>query len=295
MIRYSVTKAKLEEDIEKQCPGWLQETAERTKVFRSKGRYDEEKKPLWSKVKIVYMRLQGECKCAYCERKLESTDFGKIEQDVEHFRPKGGVRAWKVPTALQKAGIKVTDVPDEDRGYYLLPYHPFNYSAACKPCNSALKKDFFPIAGKYRLTGDDPAKLTSEKPYLICPVGDFDEDPSDLIGFHGVSPRALANTGYARARALVTIEFFKLDDAKRKNLIRERAQIIITLHPFLEKLADGATGTAKSDAQRIVNGLTSSESAHTNCAKSFQALFNGNRIEAKAVFDAALMVVTSIS
>jgi len=295
MIAYRVTKAQLEALIEAESPGWQQRAKTRTDRFRQKGFY-EETSSIWSEVKKVYMRLQGGSKCAYCERKLEDIDFGTIEQDVEHFRPKGSVRAWKLPKSLKAQGITTTAVPNEDCGYFLLPYHPFNYSAACKPCNSALKKDYFPIAGKYDLTGDDPAKLLKEKPFLICPVGDFDDAPEDLIRFHGVSPQAAAPNGHDRERALVTIEFFKLDDeTKRKNLIRERAFIIVTLYSYLEKLAEGAMGNTKTDAQNIVDGLTSPKTAHTNCARSFRVLFQRSRPEAKAVFDSALKLVASIS
>ena len=295
MIAYRIAKAQLETLIETEAPGWLGKASTRTAEFRKKGRY-EESSAIWSEVKVVYMRLQGDCKCAYCERKLEAVDFGKVEQDVEHFRPKGSVRAWTIPKSLQDQGVKITKAPDAGRGYFLLPYHLFNYSAACKPCNSALKKDYFPIAGKYQLTGDDPAKLTKEKPFLICPVGDFDDAPEDLIRFHGVSPQPVAPGGHARKRALVTIEFFKLDDeAKRKNLLRERAVVIIALHPQLEKLADGAAGNAKTDAQELVDGFTAPRSAHTNCARSYKDLFHRNRGEAKAVFDGAVKLITSIS
>lgn len=212
MIAYRITQAELERRIEAASPGWLQKAATRTAGFRQKAFY-EESCTIWSDVKSVYMRLQGECKCAYCERKLESIDFGKIEQDVEHFRPKGNIKQWRLPKSLGELGIKATVVPEEDRGYFLLPYHPFNYSAACKPCNTLLKKDYFPIAGEYDLTGDDPAQLhVKERPLLVCPVGDFDDAPEDLIRFYGVSPQAVAQGGYDRERALVTIEFFKLDD-----------------------------------------------------------------------------------
>ncbi len=295
MIAYRVTKAQLEALIEKKCPGWLQRAATRTAGFRQKGCYAESGS-IWSEVKVVYMCLQGNCKCAYCERKLESIDLGKAEQDVEHFRPKGSVRAWKLPKALKDQGIVVAAVPGEDRGYFLLPYHPFNYSAACKPCNSALKKDFFPIAGKYDLAGDDPAVLTGEKPFLIFPLGDFDDAPEDLIRFHGVSPHAVARNGHDRERAMVTIEFFKLDDeAKRKNLFRERACIIVALYPQLEKLADGATGDAKVEAQGLVDGFTSPKAPHTNCARSYRDLFLDDRDEAEAFFIAAVGLITSIS
>ncbi len=295
MIGYSISKTNLEKRIEGESPGWLKDAADRTKEFRKKGYY-KEKKPIWSKAKPAYMKLQGNCKCAYCERMLESVDYGRIEQDVEHFRPKGKVKNWRVPEPLRDQGINPTQVPNHDYGYYLLPYHVFNYVATCKPCNSSLKGNYFPIAGDYDLKGEEPKMLLKEKPYLIYPLGDFDDVPEKLIRFHGVSPQAVESSGHKRERALVTIEFFKLDDvAKRKNLLLERARAIVTLHPFLEKLANGATGTAKADAQKIVNGFTSPNMAHTNCACSFKRLFNTDRTEAKAVFDRAVSLITSVS
>ena len=43
-------------------------------------------------------------KCAFCEKPLE----GRIEQDVEHFRPKCEVRPWDIPQDLADAGIAVS-------------------------------------------------------------------------------------------------------------------------------------------------------------------------------------------
>jgi hypothetical protein len=295
MIGYSISQANLEKRIEDESPGWLNKAKERTEKLRKEGCY-KEKSSIWSKAKPVYMKLQGNCKCAYCERKLESVDYGKIEQDVEHFRPKGKVKNWRVPKLLSDQGINPTKVPNDDSGYYLLPYHLFNYTAACKPCNSVLKKDYFPIAGNYDLKGEDPKILLKEKPYLIYPIGDFDDAPENLICFHGASPQAVVSSGYKRERALVTIEFFKLDNGtKRKNLFIERARIIVTLHPFLEKLANGAVGTEKADSQKIVNGFTSPKAPHTNCACSFKHLFETDRAEAKAVFDKAVLLIASAS
>lgn len=295
MIAYRISRPELEALIEAESPGWLQRATARTNTFRQLGHYAEASS-IWSEVKGVYMRMQGQSKCAYCERKLESVEFGKVEQDVEHFRPKGSVREWKIPKELESQDIKATAAPGPGRGYFLLPYHPFNYSAACKPCNTALKKDHFPIAGNYDLTGDDPAALANEKPYLICPIGNFDDDPEDLIRFHGVSPQPTATTGHDRKRALVTIEFFKLDDGtKRKNLLRERAFVIVAMYPFLERLDSQASDVDKADARGIVDGLLSPSAPHTNCARSFKSLFVRDRAEAKAVFDAAARLVASIS
>jgi len=291
MIGYRISQAELEALIEAKSEGWLAEAATRTDGFRQSGRY-EEPKSIWGKVKPVYMKLQGDAKCAYCERKLESIDLGKAEQDVEHFRPKGRVRQWKVPKEVRDQGVKATAVPAEPKGYHLLPYHPFNYASACKPCNQSLKRDYFPVAARYDLAGADPDALRSEMPYLIYPLGQFDSAPEDLIRFYGVSPQPVAPAGHARARAIVTIAFFKLDDeAKRKNLLRERAFLIVALNAMLEKLADGAAGKARIDAQTVVDGFISPTSAHTNCARSFKRLFESDRADAQAVCDRAVAVI----
>lgn len=295
MIRYPVTRKKLEELIEAESAGWLQRAAGRTADFRQKGFYEEDSS-IWSEVKPAYMRLQGGEKCAYCERKLEAIDFGKGEQDVEHFQPKSNVRAWKAPKALVDQGVTFTAVPPEGKGYYLLPYHPFNYSAACKPCNSVLKKDYFPIAGAYQLIGEEPEKLLKEKPYLVYPIGSFDDDPEKIIEFHGASPRPVAKTGHKRDRARVTIEFFKLDDeTKRKNLFRERAIIIVAMFPQLEKMTGAGTAAEKTKAKQVVDGFTQPSAAHANCARSFKRLFNSDPAEAEAVFEKAIQLVISIS
>lgn len=294
MIRYPILRKDLEVLIRAEKPNWLDRVQERTKLFRAIGRY-EENSSIWSEVKAVYMRLQGNSKCAYCERKLEAIDVGKVEQDVEHFRPKGRVKAWKPPPEMKAQGISLTSPPDKG-GYYLLPYNLFNYSAACKPCNSALKKDFFPIAGKYDLEGEDPKKLKKEKPYLIYPIGDSDSDPEDLIRFTGTSPHPVAVRGDKRARAMVTIAFFKLDDAnKRKNLIRERAIVIVAMYPQMEKLHSSVSAAEKVLAKSLVDGFAGPNSAHTNCARSFRALFRKSPTEAKSIFDTAAKLLISIS
>ena len=290
MIGYRLSRNELEALINTQDAKWLGQAATRTTRFKKKKKYDEASS-IWSRVKSVDMRLQGNSKCAYCERQLESETFGKIEQDVEHFRPKGSVRTWGLPMSLATSRIKITAVPKGKRGYYLLPYHPFNYAAACKPCNSVLKSDCFPIAGKYTLGGSDPAALKSEKPLLIYPIGDFDDAPEDLIEFHAASPRAVAKRGYRRARALVTIEFFKLDDVEtRCNLVLDRARLLIALYPQLVKSAAGS-----ASAQALVNKLTANSAPHANCARSLRRLFQEDPAEAARVEAEATALILSKS
>jgi hypothetical protein len=240
------------------------------------------------------MRLQGGCKCAYCERKLEAEPYGKGEQDVEHFRPKKNVRPWKLPKALADQGVAVTPPTPTTGGYFLLPYHLFNYCAACKPCNSALKSDCFPIAGKYQPKGSDPTKLTKEQPLLIYPLGDFDDDPEDLIRFHGVSPQPVAEDGYRRHRALVSIEFFKLDDETgRKNLLAERARLICALLPLFK--AASRKGPSAIKARDLIIAYLADTAPHTNCSRSFLHLWEGNPSEAERVADGAASYIRSIS
>lgn len=287
MIGYRISRAELEAQIESAVPGWLSRARDRTREFKRLGAY-EESSTIWSEVKHVYMKLQGQSKCAFCERKLESVDYGKGEQAVEHFRPKGNIKAWKPPAAL---GVKLTRVPATKGGYYLLPYDLFNYSAACNPCNSALKRDYFPIAGTYRRSGSTPEELLSEKPLLVYPIGDFDEDPADLIGFIGFLPAPRAIRGWQRDRAKTTIAFFQLASDKRKNLIRERAQVITGMCWPLCVIADASGAIA--DARETIEGYTAPDAPHSNCAVSYRRLFESNRDEAKAVFDLARMRMLS--
>lgn len=291
MIRYSISLPELEELIETQQPGWLKRARRRTAGFKKKKAYAE-KSSIWSEIKVVYMRLQGGSKCAFCERMLEAETYGKGEQDVEHFRPKGSVRAWTDGASLK---VPLTAVP-QTGGYYQLPYHLFNYAAACKPCNSALKMDYFPIAGTYRLDGDDPESLAEEKPYLIYPLGTLDEDPEDLIEFQGVAPRPRVRSGFRRNRARVTIRFFRLGDAvERKNLIRERARLLMALFPQLTAEQSGASAARKERAREVIRAYTEETSPHTNCCRSFVRLFKKNPVEAEKVHDAACELIASKS
>src|SRR5690606_34469288 len=107
----------------------------------AKPRRFDDSGPSWSDVKHHYVRLQHH-KCAYCERALEAEDFGLIEHDVEHYRPKCAVTVWHGP------GYGFALAHGNRRGYCMLAYELRNYCAACKTCNSARKRDHFPIAGK---------------------------------------------------------------------------------------------------------------------------------------------------
>jgi hypothetical protein len=64
----------------------------------------------------------------------------------------------------------------------------------------------------------------------------------------------------------VTIEFFGLDDPRRKNLFRERAALVVALFAMLE---DGN--------KKLIKGFQSPQSSHTSCARSFVRLYRQDR------------------
>ena len=279
MIRYDVTLGELHEKVEKYAPGWTARARERTESLRAAGRYAESS-PIWSEVKPVFMQLQGDAKCCYCERKFESGAGGRYELDLDHFRPKGNVRRWPCPQRLIDGGISLTASPGAGNGYHLLAYHLLNYAAACKQCNLRFKKDHFPIAGRYTLDGEDPREMDTERPWLLYPIGRLDVDPEDVISFHGILPQSTSADPLSRLRGLVTIALFCLDDViSREDLMRDRAVVIFLLHTSLVKAENhGETETAE-----FVGSLLAPTAPHTNCARSFERLFRSNRTEADEI------------
>ena len=289
MIRYPVTLEELQARVEQDVPGWSARANRRTGKFRWRKKY-EEKSSIWSEVKPVFMKLQGEGKCCFCERKFESGELGRHELDIEHFRPKGNVK--ECPQSRVGEGIHMTAPPGANDGYYLLAYHLLNYAVACKPCNSGLKKDYFPVAGDYHLEGEDPAEMGAEQPWLFYPIGPGDVDPEEVISFRGIFPRSKHTAANLKQRGLATITFFGLDDVNaRKNLLRERAQVVVLLHGQLAKAADQHDAAARV----LAESLLASSSPHANCARSFARLFRENRADADAVAEEVVKFLRSRS
>ena len=179
MIQYGIAPATLRAAIETVDADWFDKAAALIAGLPDPPK-SSDFQPLWSKIKGVYIELQHS-KCCFCEKPLE----GKIEQDVEHFRPKAEVKPWKVPARLLAEGIDVQQPADgsSEAGYARLAYSPFNYAMACKTCNSTLKRNFFPVEGRRAATATDPAQTKAEKALLIYPIGAADEDPEPLIAF----------------------------------------------------------------------------------------------------------------
>lgn len=210
MIRYPIDEAALEQEIASQVPRWLVRAAKRTRKLLRARRYSE-KRGIWHEIKHVYMKLQHD-KCAYCERKLASGDYGgAIEHDLEHYRSKNPVEQWPTARIALERGLKYHFATGDAlaSGYYWLAYHLLNYCVACKKCNSPLKSNFFPIAGPRTSRRGTPQWLnTIEQPLLIFPLSMDAEETEDLIEFIGILAVPRYKRGPRWRRARVTIDFF---------------------------------------------------------------------------------------
>jgi len=291
MIRHVVDQP-LEALITAKDAGWLTGAAARTDELRRAGRWDDGGKT-WSDIKDVYRKLQHE-KCAFCERRLSGKPYGAVEHDVEHFRPKAAVNEWPPQTGPKEARFSYPFATGGawDEGYYLLAFHPWNYVTACKTCNSALKRSFFPVAGPRVSGGDDPRKMASEKPFLVYPLGDLDVDPETLITFRGSIPIPRFKSGARHRRAAVMIDFFRLDI--REELLWERSDRIVSLFMAL-RLAESNSNSDRALGEKSVVQHLSPSSPHTSCARAFKALYGEKPNEAREIAELAQAYLDSHS
>ncbi|MFO7564782.1 MAG: hypothetical protein R6X02_19210 [Enhygromyxa sp.] len=112
-------------------------------------------------------------KCCFCESKVQHVADG----DVEHFRPKAGVR-------------QARSEPLEKPGYYWLAYDWANLYFACQSCNQRNKQNLFPLADPTRRVRSHHghAKLDEERPLFIDPGCD---DPEQILGYRDGEPFAI--------------------------------------------------------------------------------------------------------
>jgi hypothetical protein len=110
-----------------------------------------------------------------------------------------------------------------------------------------------------------------ELPLLLYPIGDLDDDPESCIYFSGYLPVAKEPNGRPYRRAITTIRFFDLD--VRENLLRQRCELIVSLYRALIDSTDKNDPKRQKDGDGTVKRLVASQSAHSNCARSYYALF----------------------
>lgn len=287
MIRFGIKAADLNALVDAKDPKW------RTKAKTKQAAINKSKKVgkdegIWSEIKDVYMELQG-FKCMYCEKPMPSsktkapkgTAQGKVEYDVEHFRPKNSVKAWLTADVKKLRKIDYDDqlqAPTGTGGYYKLALDTLNYGVSCKTCNSELKGDRFPTFAKHARTLVDRAKLDAkEKPCLILPIGDVADDPELVLEWLG--PTVRSRGGKVRGRAI--IDFFQLDT--RPDLILLRATVVQILFPKLEAAAK--TGASAKKAKAFLAVMTADTSHFAACARAYQKLHAADRDEAERWYD----------
>ena len=305
MISYPIPHAELLDRIRALDTGWLDKAAaataacEAASCYVKKSAAGKKVEGLWGDIKEVFIKLQHG-KCCYCERLLESPKYGKIEHDVEHFRPKSRLKNWFTPAVMKEFSDWPASLDRSGanaKGYYRLAFDPRNYATACKTCNSTLKSDYFPVAGPPRLEAASPASAKSEKPFLIFPVGDGDEPAQSLIQFDGIVAQPVHDAGadlFRHWRARVTIRFFRLnrsarqsmarpDEEGRENLYRDRAESISALADCLDAIETSNNTAVRQLREDKVKRLIADGSRHANCCKSFLRLWANPATRAKAI------------
>jgi 5-methylcytosine-specific restriction endonuclease McrA len=278
MIRHFVTPERLRASILNQDAKWFEKAKDVVKSLPPVPT-STQFKSLWSDIKQVWIDLQGS-KCMYCETLIE----GAVSNDIEHFRPKAEVAIWKVPKAFVAEGVKVTPAggPKGDPGYRNLAYHPWNYAASCKHCNSVLKKNYFPIAGKRNSAAKNPRTMKGERALFLYPIGDVDDDPETLIRFVGMHPEPAAPKGsHGYHRALVMIEAFRLNDAEhRKELFRARAYQLKSLFDALDDFHHGTSAAVRQDGEDWIRIFQDHRAPHANCMRCFKAIYDHDEVRA---------------
>ena len=151
-------------------------------------------------------------KCAFCESKITHIAFG----DVEHFRPKGGVR-------------QAEDEPMSLPGYYWLAYAWKNLFLACTLCNQRFKKNLFPLADPSKRARSHRDDVGAEAPLFLGPARDA---PEEFIGFR----EEIAFPIDDNPRAQAIIETLGLNRPELAEHRRDRYQELLTLRDLLKLL-----------------------------------------------------------
>jgi uncharacterized protein (TIGR02646 family) len=189
-------------------------------------------------------------KCCYCEIRIVS-EHG----DVEHFRPKAGVR--------QAEGERL-----HRPGYFWLVYTWSNLLYACSKCNRTYKRDLFPLEDLASRADAlrDGGSTAKEALLLVDPSG---EEPEASIEFD--EERALPRSGARRGR--VTIDLVGLNRMELLAERRERLEKIRLKFETLLLVRAGKVRVDSSEGQGHLRGL---------CREILSAA------EARAVFSAMI-------
>ncbi len=202
-------------------------------------------KNYWGEVKKDLSEFQHG-KCCFCEIGRNANR----ESDVDHFRP--------------KLAHNNEPAPGHD-GYWWLAYTWDNLFFVCSECNSAYKKNFFPLIDEEDRAFNRGDDLLQERPYLLDPVKD---DPEQCIIYdytnHKVPvPVSSANDNEGRGRK--TIEVLGLH--KRTELITGRSEKLKNMQ-ICAKAINHMEQSDKDFGDQLEQNIESLKS-HTNSKSQF--------------------------
>lgn len=140
-----------------------QEYTKNSKLYKTgKKKFDFDSNIYGHKTVKTALKKAQHDKCCFCESKVTHISYG----DVEHFRPKAGVR-------------QETGAPLEKPGYYWLAYEWTNLFFSCQLCNQQNKENLFPLENPNDRAKTHKDNIEIEKPVLISPA----EDTEKFIAF----------------------------------------------------------------------------------------------------------------
>lgn len=173
----------------------------------------------WKDYKHVFAAAQGQGKCAYCETRIRSAEYGSID----HYRPKAAVVIY------DESGHRddVAGQPPQRRirrriqpGYFWLAYDWDNWLYACERCNT-WKGEQFPVRGRRRPCA--PGVEHEETPLLLNP---FDTDPAPHLGFD--------ESGHIHGATRAGRDTIAICGLDRGTLVYERGRVAGALRKLLD-------------------------------------------------------------
>jgi hypothetical protein len=192
-------------------------------------------------------------KCGYCEVDVWTVD--RFKGDVEHYRPKG-----RIDVSVKQPDGSVATTVQFASGYYWLAYEWTNYVLTCNPCNSAHKKNLFPVKAMLAAAPVEGSEA-NEVPLLMSPFGRRDPLKHLLFDEFGVvGPRGVSEFGSQ------TIAVCGLD---RGPLRKKRAKLAKLVRRQLMVLTDPAANReAVQLALDTIAGMGSADMEHAGMVRA---------------------------
>ncbi|MDM8517201.1 hypothetical protein QUF76_13450 [Desulfobacterales bacterium HSG16] len=193
-------------------------------------------------------------KCGYCESKVLAAYYG----DIEHYAPKSEVHELVSPGCESFGLSNVTDRKTRqisNIGYWWLAYDWSNYLLACNRCNSAWKRNLFPIIESERKVRPD--SNIPETPLLLNP---FDDDPIPHLNYNDFG-QIIGTTEQGRS----TIETCGLDRESLRNAREEKAR---RMYGLLREFLDTNNSLEKQNIIRIIIDMGKENYAHSGMIRS---------------------------